>query len=53
MSKDFRNIDLTQNCKYTKGKLGQARLISCEYDKHGSQCQHNDCTCNCHKGIWR
>ena len=47
---DIRNIDLTQQCKYTKQaqNIGQARLISCEFDKHGLQCQHGDCTCKCH-----
>jgi len=43
-------IDYAEPCKYTKlaKNLGQARIISCEFGKHGSQCQHGDCTCDCH-----
>jgi len=46
----FKNINLKQSCRYTKlaKNLGQARVISCEFDRHGLQCQHGDCTCKCH-----
>ena len=49
----FIDMDLTQPCKYTKNakNLGQARLISCEFDKHGVQCQHGDCSCKCHNEV--
>lgn len=43
-------IDYSKPCKYTtlSKTLANARSISCEFDKHGSQCQHGDCTCECH-----